>query len=324
MNTGTLFVKNPNNASANWVETNIPYVWVIAALGYTEAIYVKLSASPDGRDYKLNLLSSDVNLNLGLPWCSQTGCMDCGACDGDDSNPSIDNLPKRAMSVRDQTGAFGSFEPVSSSSGTLDDMYTYTYTRSNYVLKLFIPESTKPTSSYGGYDFSNFETDPNLINYYLDSDGDNMPNYWDLYPEYPDADMNGILDGIQTSPVTLISTPESIAYGGEALTNILVSMPFNFDGTLSANVKTTSALKAYTPQVTSVPTAINGGLYYLNGSTLIRKVPTWDIDPITALNQKSRFIHGTVTGSSITLDESLELNALINSNGPFTNRVINY
>ncbi|MCK7484507.1 MAG: hypothetical protein MZU97_02375 [Bacillus subtilis] len=149
-----------------------------------------------------------------------------------------------------------------------------------------------------------FENDPNLLNYYIDTDGDGIADFWDNHPTYPDANANGTMDGDETALINFVNVDETRNYNGEAYTTTTIAPPFFiYDGSLIDSTKSNTGLKALVPQRQSAihTTATgNGALYYINYNSGVyvwnRRVPTWHADTSIADAQKSRFINGNYSG----------------------------
>lgn len=93
LKTGTLEVRSPyyiTDMTKPWVDTQIPYIWTVSALGINHLIYVKYNTEKikildtAGLYYKLRLNNTNVLYNLGIPTCAQVSAT---ACD-DDLNAS--------------------------------------------------------------------------------------------------------------------------------------------------------------------------------------------------------------------------------------------
>jgi len=300
MQSGHLIVKTPyypTTPAGNWLDTNIPYTWVLSSLGFTQAIY------------SYNLTNNTI-FSLFL----------------NGSDP------------------FGSFDPMNSLSGSvnLQTVKGYTFNYNNtYVLKLFIPNNTRPTDTYNGYNFqfnldSNGEytvgsgTTADIVDCYIDSDGDGIPDAWDQVPAYPDSDGDGLLDGQLSTIGSAVSTPtlpddiaditaSAVASSIIILSNISIATPFKVDGSLNPH-----SLNSFAPPLFSInriqyTSGSYTALYFQkNGNQYTRKMT-----PISSLNDKVNFIKCTVdlpaTPTTINLNTSTELSSL--DIGAFSSKV---
>ncbi len=220
--TGTLFVKSPYY-SVTFFDTQIPYTWVITSLGFSQAIYSKMGTNPDHPERRLWFQDQELSFNLGLPWCSQEACINCGDCTADLTDINIDNINKRGISMLldSNNPSYGAMEKIKVVSGHTrpETIYNHNFIRDNFVLRLYVPNSTKPADSENGFKFS-FELDASgvlmsggtsidIIDVIMDNDNDNIPNAWDDDPEYIDVDGNGVIDGNETVNID----PTLVEYG---------------------------------------------------------------------------------------------------------------
>ncbi len=186
-----------------------------------------------------------------------------------------------------------------------------------------------------------------IVDVYIDSDGDGIPDAWDRDPEYFDANVNGILDGNEVSdfwsqticrdgavtpspPCDLF--PDAISTNTtEALPGVVhpdkvvrfdaspgmpyyISTPYGIGGAIEP-ARTTRNLPAFKPAQFEMYLEAGGGraLYYdIDGTNYTRRVPTWWDSAIAPdfparRNEKVNFIHGTVAGNTINLNPSAEL-----------------
>lgn len=295
--TGFLNVKSPYLGSG-WQDTSIPYSWVLASLGISQAIFVETSST--------SFPSSTSLANIS-------------------TNSYINNAAFKLTKYGTST-AIGSFDPLSNP-GSYDQVYNYSivYKDSSQntvmVLKLAIPNSSLPTalsrafaSKVPGYNGIKDITDT-----YIDSDGDGIPDAWDGDPQYPDANANGILDGSESSGITFVSAPDSAS--NSSATNVGTMTfypPILFDGSVN-----NPSSYSFTPPKSTVslaryydPTTKTTGLYFNVNGSLTRKVNYW-----SSLSQKVNFINGTVSGSKLVLSKSTELELLLSSPFSSNNRV---
>jgi hypothetical protein len=84
--TGTLEVRSPyyiTDKDKPWIDTKIPYIWAVTALGINHLIYVKYNTDrmkiedKAGLYYKLRLGDTNSFYNLDIPTCTQVG--NCGS-----------------------------------------------------------------------------------------------------------------------------------------------------------------------------------------------------------------------------------------------------
>lgn len=223
MTTGTLWVKSPYYG-VNWFDSKIPITWIISALGYTQATYTRYfkTAGPISyTDHRLNLASTDAYLNNNVMWCGQeTDCEDSLV----DSAISVQNKYALAF-LMDATNSesYGTYDFVDNTNNKLNTPqsvpYTFHQSNVNYALKMFIPNDNFPIArdnlfkgnfkiqSDGTYATgSNYD----IIDCYMDNDGDEIPNNWDDHPDYPDANANGKLDGLDNTIIISTECPEDI------------------------------------------------------------------------------------------------------------------
>jgi hypothetical protein len=275
---------------------------------------------------------------LSIPLFGQSGCTGgCGLVDvfaGDLT--SFTNINKYAYNLfLDNTSSpYGSFDTINSLSGStnLQIIQNYTLVSSNYVLKLFIPGVTSTNDSYNGYKFefnltsgqydSLAANNTFITDCYIDSDGDGIPDAWDNAPDYPDVDGDGILDGQQTSisPISpalsdsITSPPETVT----ASDSLIIATPLKIDGTPNSSIKSDPSLKSFSPAQFSIDLGLyNNALYFKkDATTYIRKMPI-----MTTLAEREKFINGTISGSTINLNMSRELDALENGAFKTANKV---
>ncbi|MDD3012182.1 MAG: TadE/TadG family type IV pilus assembly protein [Candidatus Gastranaerophilales bacterium] len=301
---GHLIVKSPyypTTPEGEWLDTGIPYTWVLTSLGISHSIYTSNTYS-----------TLDFNkLTFSL---------------------FIDGI----------SPAFGSYDSINSISGNsdLETIKNYTFLSTNYVLKLFIPCTTRKPDDTTVYNFQFNLTNgvyagvtlPNttIVDCYIDSDGDGIPDAWDDNPEYPDSDGDGVSDGQQLSvgllktASTTPSLPDETSTGITTLSNIFIATPFKIDGSLNSH-----SSNSFTPPpfLVELGTYTDGSLYFKKDSTTyIRKLSF-----LNSLIDKSNFINGTcdsltagicdASATTINLDNSRELNAL-NNIFSSTNKVV--
>jgi len=303
--TGHLEVKSPYYNGGDWFDTKIPYTWVFSSLGLTHVMYSKINNNPAFVNYKLNLANPDTAFNLNIPLFGQ------GTYEYTGDITVSDNVDRRAFtSSFDGIDSFGSFDPISSLGIAKDNLKNYTFNYNDkYVLKLSVPCNTRPEDSYNGYRFKfglvNGMYDPSgasvdIIDCYIDSDGDGIPDAWDGDPQYPDADGNGIPDGEQiVQPV--FTGIDDIAIITSQTGSINIAPPFKMDSSLN------SVSNTHVPAVFTVNYGTSGGALYFqqSGTTYTRKMPL-----MSTLAEKEHFIHGTSDGSTINLNRSSELDIL--------------
>ncbi len=221
--TGTLFVKSPYYSVALF-DTQIPYIWVLTSLGFSQAIYSKIDTNPDIPERRVMFQDEDITFNLGIPWCSQQSCVSCGDCADDMTDINLDNLNKRGISMLldSNNPSYGAMEKIKVVTGNTrpETIFNHNFIRSNYVLRLYVPNATKPVDADNGFKFD-FEIDAtgvlmagggtpvDIVDVIMDNDNDNIPNAWDNDPEYMDVDGNGIIDGNETVNID----PAMVEYG---------------------------------------------------------------------------------------------------------------
>jgi|GEM_PF-5837004 len=338
--TGYLEVKSPYHYSGAWFDTNIPYTWVLTSLGFTQAVYSRIDTNSVLTDIKLDLANSLTSLNI--PLYGQSGCANCDSGSPDAftgnimSNTMSDNINKRTSNLSfNGTDSFGSFDPINSLSGSVNlhtiKNYTYNY-NDIYILKLFVPCTAMPTDTYNGYRFQfgltggiydDSGSSVNIVDCYLDSDGDLIPDAWDLHPRYPDADGNGILDGQQASVVSLITTtddsllydnidtsslPSGTSYTVPTPSTLTIATPYKPDGTTSNPHSSNSFTPpSYSVNLIKYNTGSHDALYFLQNGTAYTRIMTLVIP--------ENFINSNSSG---VLNDSTELSNLINAtNGKF-------
>lgn len=290
--TGNLVVKTPYCNGGNWIDTQIPYTWVISALGFTQGLYVKTDISftenPLNVNRRLLLSSPNSNDNLNVSWCDQD-IASKGSCDGDISTSSIDNYGKRGLSLLfdNVNDAFGTFDFASwtSTSGINDPkpvkFYIFENNTYNFILRLFLPNNAvKPNDTSNGYK-STFYLNSNgqlatsgtnvvIQDVYLDNDGDFIPNAWDNDPGYIDIDGNKKIDGEQSSISTKFTDlPTNISTSSMSVGSSF-DLPLNGNVlcsgvstikeyyTVTSNAAITSADLITVPFRTASPFSING------------------------------------------------------------------
>lgn len=212
--TGNLAIKSPYYSGGSWIDTKIPYTWIISGLGFTQAIFTK-TENPLYSNNRLLLSGSDIKDNLTISWCDQ-GSSTSGLCSGDISGTSIDNYGKRGLSLlyNSVSDAYGTFDnaicSVASTEAKPVKSIIIPNEALNFILRLYLPSSAlKPNDSKNGYSASFFidtngqlstsGTSTAIQDVYLDNDGDAIPNAWDTAPDYVDIDGNLKIDGEQAS-----------------------------------------------------------------------------------------------------------------------------
>jgi hypothetical protein len=347
---GNLEVKTPYYNAGSRFDTKIPYNWVLSALGYTHAIYARVDSNSALSNVKLNLASSLVSYNLSIPLFGQSSCASCGSgspdvFEGDMLDSSIDNINKRGINLYldGSSSPFGSFDSIDSISNNakLQTLHQYTFGNSSYLIKLFVPSSTKPTDNSNGYNYSFNLTngrytaagadDTEIVNCYIDNDGDSIPNAWDGDPLYADIDADGTLDGRQTTLGTEIYDPTipdevDTSTGTVVISSsgaYTVATPYTITGVLNDSKKNDSTLTSYTPQrltfnyIRSSSGSYDAIYYKKSGTIYTRKTTN-----LTSLAAKSRFINGTVSGTTINLSTSKEISELLNNAFDPINKVV--
>jgi len=195
----------------------------------------------------------------------------------------------------------------------------------------------------GVYDASG-AANTDIVDVYIDTDMDGIPDAWDNHPTYLDANGNGVSDGFDNS-VTFNASADILydTMGADYIYPIpglnfvsglntysyLTSFPFMYNGALLDSKKTNPLLKYYVPQYYHYNLRLFGGKLYflcdpdLDASPLAddvcRQIPTWT--PAIELTQKSRFIRGSICGGNICLDKSDDLTYLDANNFSAVNRV---
>lgn len=191
-----------------------------------------------------------------------------------------------------------------------------------------------------------------IVDVYIDTDGDGIPDAWDNQPTYFDANGNGVLDGLESAvgfnaAANIILNVAGVPYVfpvpginqvvNNPVTSLpvnggpIVSTPFIYDGTQRDSRKNNAAVLTLTPEIYYGMYNVSGGRLYIqcdgdadaSFDDLCRQYPTWSPILATRLAQKSRYIYGTVNGAqtAITLDRSDELIYLDNNNFSAANRV---
>jgi len=179
-----------------------------------------------------------------------------------------------------------------------------------------------------------------IVDVYIDSDGDGIPNVWDNAPDWFDRDGNGILDGLQKTIGANDNNDLQIEDQAGAFTNTIgwtdyifpvpgvtaiTSMPYITSGLgypSSATLNSTVTY-SYVPNLIYADFKLyNGKLYMIcdhDGSPtwqddLDRQTHSWNLSPTSDLANKVNFIHGHICGSSICLNKSDELHNLDTNN----------
>jgi len=191
-----------------------------------------------------------------------------------------------------------------------------------------------------------------IVDVYMDTDGDGIPDAWDDHPTYFDANGNAILDGSEFPNINIVfnGAPDTelnqvgaayvfadAAHPVPGVTPI-IAPPYQYiistmAGDLRDSKKNNGGLRSYIPQSYysdfRVYNSGAGNKLYIecdadtlgNIDDLCRQFPTWDPVLANELLDKSRFIHGTSNGAVINLNRSTELNYLDNNNFSAANRV---
>jgi len=134
LRTGTLEARSPYYQPGGWFNTNIPYVWVASAMGFTHLIYVKYNTDllfiSEGANPNFRLRFNDTNLfyTKRILFCGTGGTT--GLCEGDQRDTASVN--ERALRMNPRLGDFpttpwndsyimGATEPViiTNNSGTV-------------------------------------------------------------------------------------------------------------------------------------------------------------------------------------------------------------
>jgi hypothetical protein len=195
----------------------------------------------------------------------------------------------------------------------------------------------------GSSEDDNDDTDPNttynadIVDVYIDSDADGIPDAWDKHPSYFDANVNGILDGneivdfsTQTICINNNMTPPCNVYQDEYINPTIIQLigasgPANpylvsFPKTILGSPAPFDAVTKM-PQISPAQFVVtdNPAIYYLYPSpppAVKRKYPTWwdTASTVARRTQKVRFINGTVVGNDILLNPSPELDFLQTNN----------
>jgi hypothetical protein len=105
-----------------WIDTQIPYIWTVSALGINHLIYVKYNTDrikildTAGLYFKLRLNDTNLLYNLGIPTCAQSSTTPC-----DDDLMGSNTINERALRFNPRIGSdpawndtyiFGTAEPV--------------------------------------------------------------------------------------------------------------------------------------------------------------------------------------------------------------------
>ena len=441
LRTATIQVRSPYYNGGDWLDTKIPYVWVLAALDYTEVYYTKYNSTVDinasGLGWTLNecstnnyywatdecpikwsgttypylyriypIVYSQTNHDLfmqsfGYRWCSATGVNNTTGAQARCNSDQIGSHTAQELALKGFTrdGVYssangldysynkrGNYEYVNNLGATnINSLQHYTVQSrdtsgnfdGNYIINIFQPiasyyftSETEPvdpakidntngpfykafqwkftlnglgqmTSGVGG---------SNLIDVYIDTDGDGIPDAWDNKPTYFDADANGVLDGYQmslgsfNSSGSLINQFSSVGTGdytypvpgvnqtsGGYNVGPPISTPFLFYGPFCDTRKTVATKKSLIADSVLSQFKTNSGKLYVQCDTgsgtyndLCRFYPTWGSSgagALTIMQQKERFINGHICGSDICLDKSSEMTYLDNNNFVATNKV---
>lgn len=183
-----------------------------------------------------------------------------------------------------------------------------------------------------------------IVDVYIDSDGDGIPDAWDDDPEYFDVNVNGRLDGQEDTGVNMwtqtrcrddsavgicasFRDDSSDSTGTATITTgyspsgslpIYISTPYD----INDNVETNHTAR-YLPEFTIGDFVLydhntNGPALYYNtgGASYSRVFPTWwDKPPANRRQEKVNggFVHGSLGGASIRLSPSIELQYLYNN-----------
>jgi len=335
--TGHITVKSPYYNGANWLDTNVPYNWVLSALGFAHAVYTKADTNPGFVDYKLDLANANAAMNLGLPWCNQ-GCNNCGTDVSDWSDHYTDNLLKRGISTLYSVSnpPVGNLDPLKNNGASASYQGTKTYlaTSSDYDLTLTIPNDSGAAAAHSVFQFkfkidangklSAAGTDTDIVDAYLDNDYDNIPNAWDKHPEYFDANGNGTIDGLENANIVYNNTfPDTMVIAANYNYSLkTIYTPFKLsDGSLEPTLNTafTNNMRTFTPMydyVYATQPGVNALYFYSKDYDLVRKMPTWGVNAGNPIVQKSNFIYGNVSGTDIVLKKSYEKDYL--NTGPFS------
>lgn len=373
--TGNLVVYSPYY-STQMFDTNIPFAWVLSSLGFSHGIYTKMFVVPGHLGEKLDFTST--TLNSGYIWCDQGST---GDCDDDMSDSASVNQLKSALGINYSSivMADGSYDEVSvHSSGffvtTSSKPHSFYDSGNDQFLKLYVPNTNFPDINDNLYQFdigldgsgryvSGSTTD--IVDCYMDNDGDGIPNAWDDHQTYFDADADGIIDGKETSNISLIDwiipsgSVGSFYVGKNGNSGTLCNggpnynweyritaapvddasfysmLPKDVSNNLNSPAKTyipdfdsSNKLAKVTYQLTtrSAPSC-NANVstvqaYYLkyNGNTqMTRLLNDWTLG--SEILEKANFINGTVSGSTINVQRSKELDLL--ESDAFANKVTN-
>ena len=326
LTTGHIEVKSPYYQSGKWFDTNIPYNWVLTSLGFTQAVYTQYDTNPTFPTSKLNLATS--GLNPGVPWCDLGA--NNGTCSGDISTSDVNNLNKRGLSFlfASSGGASGTYDTINDTTSTYNQIYNYSFMNStyNYLLRLFIPNSASPVDSQNGFQ-AQLSLDSNgvytagtsyyMMDVYIDSSGGGIPDAWNnVLPAgygYFDADADGTFDGQQTSSIIARypSSAQSSCGGGTPLS---IATPYLLNGSLNSSgnnfVPSTfplasSGLNYMKCTTTFSETNYTSALYLSNGTNTIRNFN------VANSSIKANFINGTLSGSTLKLNNSPELTSTV-------------
>ena len=173
-----------------------------------------------------------------------------------------------------------------------------------------------------------------IVDVYIDADGDGIPDAWDDRPTYFDANNNGKLDGLESSvgfnaaddnqidkyvssAPYLFPVPGLNQVFGGVTYGPLLATPFAWSGAYMDSRKNNPALSSLIPEFNySRFLSYMGGLYIqcdadADGSNddLCRQYPTWGSAGGTGsiLGDKERFINGSIIGANIDLNQSDDL-----------------
>lgn len=225
---GTMVVKSPTGASEGWTDlgngwydTGQSYAPVLLANGYTTVIYSDAPASIDVSSTELpgpaKIFNGDLGTDPSLAWCTP-GSAGASTCDGDITADANNTL--LANSVYNIGSGYEVLPPVPTASPSdqvtlpSSDLVPDDTARSvSYdinddplfqKLKFYVPKTStgdtvfNPPANDTSFDLTNSSDRDTLVGMTVDWDGDGIPNAFDSYPENPDADSNGEIDGYQT------------------------------------------------------------------------------------------------------------------------------
>lgn len=131
LKTGTLEVRSPYYNPGGWFDTEIPYIWVVSALGINHLLYAKynsfemLLADNSSLYYRFRFNTTDPLYNRNIRFCGTTGSS--GLCDGDQRGAATVN--ERALRMNPRLGVVGASVDTGDNSfiiGTMEPALTPT------------------------------------------------------------------------------------------------------------------------------------------------------------------------------------------------------